>query len=200
MARVTLLDPNESDDPDVREFAPRVSRPDGSVGAHFGAETHFPEVMINVYEARLALARKGDLGNRLFTKLAVAVSMANECAYCVGAYSKQLSRQLGGDEAVRTFQRQVRAGDLEGETAAVVDFAHALIEDPHGLTDAAFERLRTAYDFTDRTFVELIYVVNIVSGYNRLTVALDLDYDHDYPEDWAREAAAPMSQSLPTDG
>ena len=193
MARVDLLNPNDSDDPAVREFAPKVSKPDGSVGGHFAAETHFPEVMMNVYEARLALARKGDLGNRLFTKLAVATSMANECAYCVGAYSGQLSQQLGGDEAVREFQRAVRSGDLDGEESAVIRFAHALLGDPHGLTDEDFERMRAEHGFTDRTFVELIYVVNIVSGYNRLTVSLDLTYDHSYPEEWAREAAAPMT-------
>jgi len=189
MARVALLDPSESADPAVREFAPKVTKPDGSVGGHFGAESHFPEVMMPVYEARLALARKGDLGNRLFTKVAVATSMANECAYCVGAYSGQLSRQLGGDEAVHRFQRSVRAGDLEGKERDVVAFAQSLIRDPQGLTDADFEHVREDHGFTDPTFVELIYVVNVVSGYNRLTVSLDLEYDHDYPEAWAREAA-----------
>ena len=193
MARVALLDPNESDDPDVREFAPKVTKPDGSVGGHFAAETHVPEVMMNVYEARLALARSGDLGIRLFTKLAVATSMANECTYCVGAFSGQLSQQLGGDEAVRAFQQAVREGELEGTEGAVVRFAHALLADPHGLTDEDFDRMRGEHGFTDRTFVELIYIVNIISGYNRLTVSLDLDYDHAYPEAWAAEAAEPMA-------
>lgn len=199
MARVDLVNPHDSDDPEVREFAPKVTKPDDSVGGHFGAETNFPEVMMPVYNARLALARKGDLGNRLFTKLAVAISMTNECAYCVGAYSGQLSRQLGGDEAVREFQRAVRSGDLEGKEGDVIRFAQQLIRDPHGLTDEQFERFREDYDFTDRTFVELIYIVNIVSGYNRLTISLALEYDHAYPEEWAREAAAPMTVPGPAD-
>lgn len=192
MARVRLLDPNESDDPAVREFASRVTRGDGSVGAHFAAETNFPEVMLNVYEARVALARKGGLGSRLFTKLAVAISMANECRYCVGAYATQLSRQLGSDEAVREFQQEVRNGELAGKEATIMDFAFRLLDRPHALSDEDFERLRSESDVSDRTFIELIYIVNIVSGYNRLTVALALEYDHDYPESWAAEAAAPM--------
>lgn len=192
MTRVEILDPRESDDPEVREFAPKVTFGD-QVSYHFGAETHFPEVMMHVYEARLALARQGDLGHRLFNKLAVAVSMGNECQFCTGAFSSQLSRQLGGHEAVREFQQAVRAGDLEGLEADVVDFALTILDEPEAVTDADFEHLREAHDFTDRTFIELIYIVNIISGYNRLTVTLDLPYEFDYPEEWAAEAAAPMA-------
>jgi uncharacterized peroxidase-related enzyme len=187
MARVDLLDPTASDAAAVRSFGERLAGPDGSVPAHFAAETHVPSVMRHIYEARIALAR-GDLGHGLFTKLAVAISMANDCVYCVGTYSKQLSTQLGSDSAVRSFHRAVRDGGLDGESGAVVDFARTLLRAPHALTDAHFERLRGAHGFTDRTFVELIYVVNIVSGYNRLTVALDLEYDHDFPEAWAKAA------------
>lgn len=193
MSRVDLIDPHDSDDSDVREFANNVSRPDGSVGAHFRSEMHFPDVMIPIYNARVALARHGDLGPRLFTKLAVSISMANECAYCVGAYTTQLSAQLGGDEAAKGFQQSVRDGTLAGKEAAVVEFALRLNDDPAELSDEDFERLREAHGFTDRTFVELVYIVNIVAGYNRLTVAFDLEYDHDYPEAWARAAAAPMA-------
>lgn len=193
MARVDLVDLAESDDPVLRAMAPKVSRPDGSVGGHFAAEAHFPAVTKNVYEARLALARDGDLGNRLFVKLAVAISMANGCTYCVGAYSTLLSRQLGDDEAVRRYQRGVRDGDVEGKVGTVLDFALTILDEPDAVTDEDFDHLRRLYEFTDRTFVELTYVVNVVSGYNRLTVTMDLDYDHDFPEEWAREAAGSMA-------
>lgn len=72
---------------------------------------------------------------------------------------------------------------------AIVGFALDVLSDPTAISDADFDRLRELHGFTDRTFVELIYVVNIVSGYNRLTVAVGLAYDHDFPEEWAREAA-----------
>jgi len=195
MSRVDLVGPEDSENPDVKEFAP-LCKPDGSVTGHFGAEANFPEVMLNVYDARLALARKGDLGNRLFTKLAVAISMANECTYCVGAYSTQLSRQLGSDEAVREFQQAVRGGELDAGEREVVAFAYKLLEDPHGLSDEKFEHFRSEYGYTDKTFIELIYIVNIVSGYNRLTVSLDLQYDHEFPEQWAVDAAAPDAISF----
>lgn len=189
MARVEPVDMHGAEDPELREFAPKVARPDGSIGGHFAAEAHFPAVMRNVYRARRALARDGDLGNRLFVELAVAVSMANRCAYCVGAYSSQLSAELGGDATARDFQRDVVAGDLSGREADVVGFALSVLDRPGAVTDADFDRLREAHGFTDKTFVELLYVVNVVSGYNRLTLALDLEYDHEFPEEWAREAA-----------
>ncbi|MBB6647902.1 hypothetical protein [Halobellus ruber] len=81
-------------DPDVRAFAPRVTGPDGSVGHHFAAGTRPPEVRSRTHEARPA--PKTDLGTELFTKLAVAIPMANECTYRTGAYAEQPSPRLGG--------------------------------------------------------------------------------------------------------
>lgn len=191
MARVSLVDPAEAPDAAVREFAERVSRPDGSFPAHFAAEAHFPAVMRNVYEARLAIAREGDLGGELFAKLAVAVSLANGCTYCTGAYATQLANRLDGHEAVRAFQLELANGELAGREGDVVRTALALLDAPEGLTDEDFERLRDEWGFTDRTFVELVYVVNVVSGYNRLTLAFDLPYDHEFPEEWADPDSLP---------
>ena len=191
MARVSLVDPTEANNEIVREFADRVSRSDGAFPAHFAAEAHFPAVMKHVYEARLAIARDGDLGPLLFSKLAVAISMANECTYCTGAYATQLSARLGSDGAAREFQLALAEGELDDGEAAVIDAALALLAAPASLTDEDFDRLRAELDFSDRTFVELVYVVNVVSGYNRLTMAFDLPYDHAYPEEWADPASLP---------
>lgn len=119
--------------------------------------------------------------------------------YCVGAYSTLLSRLLGTDDAVRRYQRDVGNGDLEGDVADVVDFALAVLDEPAAVSDADFEHLRRSRDVADKTFVELVYVVNVVSGYNRLTLAVDLDYDHEFPEEWARETASAVTSRGPRD-
>ena len=191
MPRVDLIDPNESDNAELREFAPRVTRADGSVGQHFQAEANFPAVLTNTYDTRVAITRDPDIGPELFTKLAVAISLANDCQYCTGAYSTLLSGRLGGHEAVREFQERLARGELAGKEADVIDVALALLEDPAAVTDADFEHLREAYGFTDRSVVALVYAVNTVSGYNRLTVGLDLTYDHDYPKEWADPDSLP---------
>ncbi|WP_124190123.1 carboxymuconolactone decarboxylase family protein [Natrarchaeobius oligotrophus] len=138
-----------------------------------------------MYDARVAIARHREIGPELFTKIAIAVSMANECRYCTGAYASLLSGRLGDDEAVREFQTSLARGDLSGREADFVDFALTLLEDPHELTDEDFASLRDAYGLTDRGFVGLFYAVNIVSGYNRITIGFDLEYDHSYPKRWA---------------
>lgn len=185
MARIELLDPNKSDDPEVREWASRVSNHDGEVSAHFQAETQFPELMMRVYNARVEIARHREIGPELFMKIAIAISMANDCQFCTGAYSTLLSNRLGSHEAVREFQEALGNDELEGKDSDFIDFALKLLDDPHAMTDDDFESLRKEYDLSDRGFVGLFYAVNIVSGYNRVTVGFDLEYDHPYPKEWA---------------
>mgnify|MGYP000713571491 CR=1 FL=1 len=61
----------------------------------------------------------------------------------------------------------------------------------HPTTDEDFARLREAADFADKTFVGPLDIVNIVAGYNRVTMATDLEYDHDDPEEWADPESCP---------
>ena len=85
----------------------------------------------------------------------------------------------------REWQLALANDQLDGSEALVIDFALDVLDDPDAVTDEDFEALREECGFTDKTFIELLYTVNIVSGYNRVTMATDLEYDHEYPEEWA---------------
>ena len=185
MAFIDLLDPRDDEDPDVAKWSDRLTRPDGSLGNHFKAEAHFPEVMMNVYDARTAIARHRELGPTLTLKIALAISMVNRCVYCTGAFCSLLSRRWESDDETREFQQALAADTLEGKEADVIDFVLKAHEDPHSLAEADYQSLRQEYNFSEKGFVALIYAANIFSGYNRVTVGFDLEYDHDYPEEWA---------------
>lgn len=190
MSRVALLDPRESDDLELQAFGNRLPPKDG-VGNHFKAETNFPEIMMAIYESRIAIARHREIGPELFDKIAIAISMENDCRHCTGAFCSGLSGRLGGEEAAREYQIALAREELEGKERDFVKFALKIYRNPHALTEDEFEYLREEYNLSDRGFIGLIYTVNIVSGYNRVTVGLDLPYDIPYPKEWAVPDSVP---------
>ncbi|MFB6218823.1 MAG: carboxymuconolactone decarboxylase family protein [Halobacteriaceae archaeon] len=179
--RVDPVTYDDIEDPELRalfEAFPRNESGEVDLPNHFQVEAHLPEVTKHVLLALQANRENGDLPRPLVRKLYLAVSMANDCGYCTGVYCTILSESVG-DDAVREFQRALEAGELAGREGDIVEFAVTLATDPHTLTDAEFESLRE-HGLTDRDFVQIVSLVNIISGYNRVTTAFDCEYEEFY--------------------
>lgn len=180
--RVDPVTYDDIEDAELRElFAEFPRNESGEVGLpnHFQVEAHLPEATRHVLLALQANRENGDLPLSLVRKLYLAVSMANDCGYCTGVYCTILSEDVGED-SVREFQRALEADELEGMEGDLVEFAVTLATDPHTVTDEDFERLRGEYGLTDRDLVQVVSLVNIISGYNRVTTAFDCEYEEFY--------------------
>lgn len=57
-------------------------------------------------------------------------------------------------------------------------------DEPHTMTNSDFDALREEHGPTDRDFVQTLFIVNVVNGYNRVTNAFDCEMEdvyHDSP-------------------
>lgn len=186
--RVRPVNYNELEDEELRDIFASFPSNEGADAAemelpnHFRAEAHFPEVMKAALETLRVNRQEGDLPRSLVRKLYLAVSMANDCGYCTGVYCTLLADEVGSSDAVTEFQRAVADGDLDGREGDILEFAIKLTKDPHAITDDDFERLRSEHGLSDKDFVQIVYIVNVISGYNRVTTAFDCEYEDQYHE------------------
>lgn len=181
MARVALQDLRASPDEDVRAIHDYLlsNREKDYVAEHWQIEANFPAVFKHVFRLyRAAIWEEGDLPQELLEQIAVAVSVANGCDYCTGAFCTHLKTQFDyDDEAVVGFVEGVREGTLTGRDRDVIEFALTTLDDPQAVTDADVEGLRD-YGLDDADLVHVVYVVNLVSGFNRIVDTFDAEYDH----------------------
>lgn len=192
MARVDLLNVEDVDDVSVVEMARNFhhnpsdgDEEDLTLPNHHRIEAHFPEAMVPMSRASHALQEHGHLPPELQTKLRIAVSMANGCRYCTGVFCTILSSEAGGEEIVKEFQRAFENGDLDGLERDVIEFAVKTTNDPRSITDEDVDYLRDEHGLTDRDLVEIIFVVNVVSSYNRMVDVFDADFEPIYHStDW----------------
>jgi uncharacterized peroxidase-related enzyme len=191
--RVDPITYDDIDDEAVRELFedfPRTELSDTEeieLPTHFQVEAHMPRMMRHVLQALRANREDGTLSEELVKKLYLAVSMANDCGYCTGVYCTLLGEDAGSEAVVREFQRLVVDGELDGFEGDVVEFAIKITNSPHDVTDEDFEYLRETHGVSDREFVQIVYIVNLISGYNRVTTVFDCEYEdvyHDGP--WMR--------------
>lgn len=124
------------------------------------------------------------LGDSSLSKLeremiAVVVSAANRCYYCLTAHG-QAVREMSGDPALgELLVMNWRVAKVTRKQRAMLEFAHRLTVTPAETGDVERRALRRA-GFTDRAIWDLCAVVGFFNMTNRLATAVDMMPNAEY--------------------
>jgi uncharacterized peroxidase-related enzyme len=124
------------------------------------------------------------LGESVLSKLeremiAVVVSAANRCYYCLTAHG-QAVREMSGDPALgELLVMNYRAARLPRRQRAMLDFAHKLTVSPAEVGEPDRARLRRA-GFDDRAIWDIGAVASFFNMTNRLATATDMMPNEQY--------------------
>jgi uncharacterized peroxidase-related enzyme len=117
---------------------------------------------------------EGILSPRVREQIALTVSEANMCQYCVAAHT-MAGRSVGLDEAEIRAAREAQASDARVEAA--LRFARRVVEYRGDLTDEEFEAVRRA-GFSDGEIAEVIatIVLTIYANYFNMVAQTEIDF------------------------
>ena len=111
--------------------------------------------------------------------IAVVVSAANRCYYCLVAHG-QAVRQLSGDPQLGEMMvMNYRVAELSRRQRAMLDFAWKLTETPEAVSDADRQSLRDA-GFGDKDIFDICDVAAFFNYTNRMAHGLDMMPNPDY--------------------
>ena len=112
--------------------------------------------------------------------IAVVVSAANHCHYCLVAHGWAV-RRLSGDPALgETLVTNYRAAKLPARQRLMLDFAWKLTLTPNDIGDKDRKRLRDA-GFTGEDIFDIVDVTAFFNMSNRTAFGIDLMPNHEYP-------------------
>lgn len=148
---------------------------------YYGRPSLFARAVANnpdVFDARRTYHRRlvsgGDLGERVAELVYLAVSVTNDCPYCIASHREVLVEHVGvPSEDAEALAR----GDLSGFTAperAAVEFATVVAKDPKAIDDAHRRALREV-GFDDAAVVRLLAVATAAISANAVADALGID-------------------------
>ncbi len=111
--------------------------------------------------------------------IAVVVSSANRCYYCLVAHG-QAVRALSGDPQLGEMMvMNYRVAELEARQRAMLDYAWKLTKTPHDIGDADRAALRDA-GFSDADIFDITDVAAFFNYTNRMAHGLDMMPNKDY--------------------
>ncbi|WP_405238689.1 peroxidase-related enzyme [Lentisalinibacter orientalis] len=111
--------------------------------------------------------------------IAVVVSSANHCYYCLVAHGAAVREMSGDPELGEMLVMNYRVAPLEPRTRAMLDFAWKLTVTPHQIVDEDREELRS-YGFSERDIWDIAAVAAFFNMSNRMATAVDMMPNREY--------------------
>ena len=111
--------------------------------------------------------------------IAVVVSSANKCFYCLTAHGAAV-RQLSGDPKLGEMMvMNYRVAELDPKEMAMLDFASKLTEEPAKIVDLDRQMLRDV-GWTERDIWDIANVAGFFNMTNRVASATDMRPNNEY--------------------
>ena len=170
--RLRAIHPGDTD-PEARQLLDAVADELGMVPNLFRTMANAPAVL-SAYVAFGESLSRGVLASSLGQQIALTVSEANGCEYCVAALATT-GRAAGLTEEVITDSRGASCPD--SRTAAALGFARAIVVGRGRVSNREVHNLRRA-GFADREIAEIVgHVVHaIFSNYFNLVAQTEVDF------------------------
>jgi len=180
--RVMALDlgPRPSLDPDIAAYFAKCEEKLGFIPNVLKAYAFDNRKL----KAFIAMADDLMLGDSGLSKLeremiAVAVSCANHCHYCLTAHGAAVRQRAADPEMGELIAQNYRAAALTLRQKAMLDFAVRLTEAPDKMEEMDRQALRRA-GFKDRDIWDIAAVAAFYNMSNRLAAATDMKPNREY--------------------
>ncbi len=119
---------------------------------------------------------KGTLSRPQREMIAVVVSAANDCEYCVAHHSTALRRYIADDGFVGQLARDFMGAKLEPKERAMLEYATKLTRKPSTISEDDLERLRKV-GFSDDEILHITFIASYFNFVNRLASGLGVSIE-----------------------
>lgn len=106
--------------------------------------------------------------------IAVVVSAANECTYCVRHHGEALAAYWDEDRVDQMVTDYTHVDDLDDQLRAACDVAAMLTNQPDAMAEAHVETLREA-GWSDRAVLDIVLITAYFNFVNRIATGLGVD-------------------------
>ncbi len=107
--------------------------------------------------------------------IAVVVSAANDCTYCVNHHTEALKHYIKDDETLEMLTSADGLETLEPRLSNIVRHAEKLTSAPSAMTESDLDELR-AVGLSDRDMLDLTLIVGYFNFVNRIATGLGVEF------------------------
>lgn len=172
MARITLQNEN-TQNPEIKDIFNEIKAKVERVPAAYRAFANLPHILQANWNRTKNILGQGNLPIEIKEAIATRVSQVNGCHFCLHIHKNNLlNLGFSSEQADAIESGQV----IEKPLSLVLPFVSTATKEPGQLTDEDFTQLRE-YGYRDEDILEILTVMEMYTGYNKIIVALALQLE-----------------------
>lgn len=161
---------------EVRPIYDEIEKAFGRVPNIFKTYAYFPPLLKVNWEKVKAVMMAGSLRRELKEAIALVVSDANACQYCVAAHGLAL-QQLGfSRESIDALVKNLKGAGFQPKDQKILELARKSTRDPNSVTDQDIKELHEL-GWSESEIVEAQGVMELFTGFNKFLDSLAVDVD-----------------------
>jgi len=161
---------------ELKEIYAKIAGSRGKVSNIMRIHSLIPESMKAHMELYLAIMfGKSGLKREEREMLAIVVSAANECDYCMNHHAEALDHYWKDMEKVLAFMKDFHDIDLPERTRHMLEYAEKLTRRPWKITEKHILALRSS-GFSDENILNMNLIVSYFNFVNRIVMGLGVEF------------------------
>lgn len=138
-----------------------------------------PNAMINHMELyKSIMFGKSSVSREVKEMIAVVVSVANKCEYCINHHAEALNFYWKDSEKLNNFIDDYRDVDVKPEIIVLLDYAFQLTTSPNSISQKTIDNLKS-FNWIDEDILLANMIISYFNFVNRIALGLGVEFTDD---------------------
>lgn len=138
-----------------------------------------PDAMLKHMELyKSIMFGKSKISRETKEMIAVVVSIANKCEYCINHHAEALNYYWKNSEVINNFIKDFRSVDVKPEVKILLDYAFQLTISPNSISQESIKNIKS-YGWTDEDILLVNLIVSYFNFVNRIALGLGVEFSED---------------------
>lgn len=139
----------------------------------------FPQAMLDHFQLyKTLMFTKSNLSRELKEMIAVIVSSANKCSYCISHHSEALNHYWKDKNKIFKLVHDFHSSGCNTKTITILEYAHKLTVSPSEISEQDIAKLKTQ-DWTDEDILSANLIISYFNFVNRIALGLGVEFNEE---------------------
>lgn len=121
---------------------------------------------------------KSNLSREVREMIAVVVSTANKCDYCINHHAEALNFYWKNKEKLNHFISDFRSVEIESKVKSLLEYSYKLTVTPQNISSATIDNLRLS-GWSDEDILLANLIISYFNFVNRIALGLGVEFSED---------------------
>lgn len=138
-----------------------------------------PEAMLSHIELyKTIMFSNSNLSREMNELIAVVVSTANKCAYCINHHSEALNYYWKDADKIKRLVRDYNSIDFDQNIKVLLDYANQLTLNPNEITQSVIDNLKS-FGWCDEDILSTNLIISYFNFVNRIALGLGVEFNEE---------------------